>query len=102
MSPNMAISPISPSIPQANRFHPCGGRYEVACGVSEHRGARANMEDTTRVVITGNSAFFGVYDGHGGSKAAEFCADHLHVNLKNAIDSMWLGMPMLDATDPEC
>lgn len=60
------------------------------------------MEDTTRVVITNNSAFFGVYDGHGGAKAAEFCADQLHVNLKNAIDSMWLGMPMLDAADPEC
>ena len=49
------------------------------------------MEDTTRVHVTNQSAFFGVYDGHGGSKASEFCADTLHVNLGEAITSMWLG-----------
>jgi len=60
------------------------------------------MEDTTRVHVTHQSAFFGVYDGHGGSKASEFCADTLHVNLSQAISSMWLGMPVLDANDAEC
>lgn len=60
------------------------------------------MEDTTRVHITNQSAFFGVYDGHGGSRASEFCADTLHVNLGEAITSMWLGMPLLDANDAEC
>jgi len=59
------------------------------------------MEDATRVLVTPSSAFFGVYDGHGGAKAAEFCADNLHVNLKHAVDSMWLGTPSLDANDVE-
>jgi len=89
-------------MPNPNRFVPCGGRYEVACGNIELRGARATMEDRTRVHVTHQSAFFGVYDGHGGAKAAEFCADHLHENLAHAINSMWLGMPLLDATDSEC
>jgi protein phosphatase 1L len=60
------------------------------------------MEDRSRIHITHQNAFFGVYDGHGGAMAAEFCADNLHVNLSRAINSMWLGMPLLDATDPEC
>lgn len=100
MSP-MAISPISPSVPRA-RFLPCGGRYEVATGVVELTGPRPHMEDTTRVLVTAQTAFFGVYDGHGGSAASEFCQDRLHQNLSAAISSMWLGTPMLDANDPEC
>jgi len=59
------------------------------------------MEDYTRVHVTNQSAFFGVYDGHGGAHAAAFCAEALHVNLSHAISSMWLGMPLLDASDPD-
>lgn len=28
--------------------------------------------------------FFGVYDGHGGIHAAEFCRDHMHENIREA------------------
>lgn len=31
--------------------------------------------------------FFGVYDGHGGKKAAEFVADSLHKNLLEMVDN---------------
>jgi len=98
----MNMSPISPSIPQPNRYISCGGHYEIACGVVELQGARANMEDTTRVQVTQQSAFFGVYDGHGGAAAADFCSDHLHVNLGHAISAMWLGTPLLDSNDQDC
>ncbi|KAL3923891.1 MAG: hypothetical protein SGPRY_004083, partial [Prymnesium sp.] len=29
-------------------------------------------------------AFFGVFDGHGGAEASEFCAEHLHDNIINS------------------
>ncbi|KAK9065944.1 hypothetical protein SSX86_015346 [Deinandra increscens subsp. villosa] len=33
-------------------------------------------------------AFFGVFDGHGGSKAAEFAAENLNKNILTAIEKM--------------
>jgi len=30
-----------------------------------------------------NYAFFAIYDGHGGTAAAEFAQDHLHSNIRN-------------------
>ncbi|XVE99791.1 hypothetical protein REPUB_Repub03eG0231400 [Reevesia pubescens] len=54
-----------------------GGAYSVYC----KRGRRGKMEDRYSAVIDFNGdskqAFFGVYDGHGGSKAAEFTAKNL-------------------------
>ncbi|KAK8496787.1 hypothetical protein V6N13_000130 [Hibiscus sabdariffa] len=54
-----------------------GERYSVYC----KRGRRAKMEDRYSATVDrdGDSkqAFFGVYDGHGGSKAAEFVAKNL-------------------------
>jgi protein phosphatase 1L len=50
-------------------------------GVSSIQGRRPHMEDTyqAHVNIKGDSkiAFYGVFDGHGGSKAAVFTADHV-------------------------
>lgn len=34
----------------------------------------------------GFQGFFGVYDGHGGHKAAEFVADNLHTNIFGMLD----------------
>merc|ERR1711998_73362 len=84
-----SMSPISPSIPQPNRYVPCGGRYEVSCGVVELPGSRNAMEDRTTSMITGQTAFFGVYDGHGGSAAAEYCQDNLHKHLHKAMSMQW-------------
>ncbi|KAL9311014.1 putative protein phosphatase 2C 14 [Arabidopsis thaliana] len=51
-------------------------------GVVSRNGKKKFMEDTHRIVpcLVGNSkkSFFGVYDGHGGAKAAEFVAENLH------------------------
>lgn len=54
-------------------------------GVSSLKGRRKYMEDTYQAVICLNNqpknAFFGVYDGHGGARAAEYAADHLHKQI---------------------
>ncbi|XP_022775606.1 probable protein phosphatase 2C 14 [Durio zibethinus] len=66
-------------------------RDEAVCfsglgvGVFSVKGKKKFMEDTHKIVscLHGNSnkAFFGVYDGHGGKKAAEFVAENLHNNI---------------------
>lgn len=97
------MSPMSPSIPQPNRYVPCGGKYEVSCGLIEHPGARNSMEDRTTSVIDESCAFFGVYDGHGGSAAAEHCQDYLHKNLISEMRAQWKSEPpLLRTNDEEC
>ncbi|PON85447.1 Protein phosphatase [Trema orientale] len=55
--------------------------YSVYC----KRGRRESMEDrySAGVNLQGDpkQAFFGVFDGHGGSKAAEFAAENLEKNV---------------------
>ncbi|GAB4829255.1 hypothetical protein Ancab_018921 [Ancistrocladus abbreviatus] len=59
-------------------------------GVSSIKGKKKFMEDTHAIVssLNGNSkkGFFGVYDGHGGRKAAEFVAENLHVNIMHMLE----------------
>lgn len=54
-----------------------GDEYALYC----KRGRRGLMEDRYSAVVDvhGDSrqAFFGVFDGHGGAKAAQFAANHL-------------------------
>ncbi|KAL6186482.1 hypothetical protein ACLB2K_042602 [Fragaria x ananassa] len=61
----------------------CFGGNGVA--VFSAKGKKKFMEDAHKIVscLQGNSkrGFFGVYDGHGGSKAAEFAAENLHSNI---------------------
>jgi protein phosphatase 1L len=75
---------------------PCGeGRRDFLeregdeFGVYCKRGRREAMEDrySALVNVHGNPkhAFFGVFDGHGGSKAAEFAAENLHKNVLDEV-----------------
>ncbi|KAL6193280.1 hypothetical protein ACLB2K_034364 [Fragaria x ananassa] len=61
----------------------CFGGNGVA--VFSAKGKKKFMEDAHKIVscLEGNSkrGFFGVYDGHGGSKAAAFAAENLHSNI---------------------
>ncbi|KAJ0259480.1 PPM-type phosphatase domain-containing protein [Hirschfeldia incana] len=64
------------------------GVYSVYC----KRGRRPSMamEDRYSAVVDRDGggrikAFFGVYDGHGGSKAAEFAAKNLGENIEAAV-----------------
>jgi len=56
-------------------------------GSSCMQGWRINMEDAhTQLLSPQNdrtSAFFAVYDGHGGAKVAEYAGNHLHERIFN-------------------
>lgn len=56
-------------------------------GASCMQGWRINMEDAHTQILSlnndKNSAFFAVYDGHGGSKVAEYAGNHLHERIVN-------------------
>ncbi|GLJ08234.1 hypothetical protein SUGI_0084590 [Cryptomeria japonica] len=60
-----------------------GDYYGVYC----KKGKKEFMEDTHKVTTNINGddqqAFFGVYDGHGGRKAAEFVAEKLGQNIED-------------------
>ncbi|EOA33967.1 hypothetical protein CARUB_v10021462mg [Capsella rubella] len=74
-----------------DRFRDYAQENDAACfggngfGVVSRKGKKKFMEDGHRVVpcLVGSSkkGFFGVYDGHGGGKAAEFVAENLHKNV---------------------
>ncbi|KAL6581453.1 hypothetical protein OROMI_007376 [Orobanche minor] len=57
----------------------------LSCGYSSFRGKRASMEDFYDIKaskIDGQSVcLFGIFDGHGGARAAEFLKEHLFENL---------------------
>lgn len=50
-------------------------------GVAETQGLRSSMEDAHHIEIGDDYAFFGLYDGHGGSQVADFAAQYLHHNI---------------------
>ncbi|XP_039270677.2 protein phosphatase 1G-like [Styela clava] len=54
-------------------------------GVSRMQGWRISMEDAHNCVpsFENNSSLFGVYDGHGGSEVAMYCALHFSDVLKD-------------------
>lgn len=57
----------------------------LSCGYSSFRGKRASMEDCFDVkmsTIDGKTVcLFGIFDGHGGSRASEFLREHLFDNI---------------------
>ncbi|WOL02125.1 putative protein phosphatase 2C 52 [Canna indica] len=65
-----------------------GGRSDdgkLSYGYSSFRGRRASMEDFYDVKISNIDGqpvnLFGIFDGHGGSRAAEYLKEHLFENL---------------------
>ncbi|GER27082.1 protein phosphatase 2C family protein [Striga asiatica] len=64
-----------------------GEGYSVCC----KRGKREEMEDRYSAVlgIQGDpkQAFFGIFDGHGGTKAAEFAAENLNKNILEQLNA---------------
>ncbi|XP_068668480.1 probable protein phosphatase 2C 25 [Aristolochia californica] len=60
-------------------------RFSVLC----KKGRRSTMEDRHSAVVDihgdPKQAFFGVFDGHGGTKAAEFAAENIDKNVMTEI-----------------
>ncbi|KAL2898601.1 putative protein phosphatase 2C 25 [Bienertia sinuspersici] len=87
--PNMSMgfgAPLTPRpIQDASVEDEKDGYYSVCC----KKGRRAVMEDrfSASVDFHGDSkqAFFGVFDGHGGVKAAEYAAENLNKNIKTEV-----------------
>ncbi|XVF43894.1 hypothetical protein PTKIN_Ptkin02bG0077600 [Pterospermum kingtungense] len=73
------IQPNTPKLKDATH------QVHTALGVGGVKGKKKFMEDTHKIVSfchgNTNKAFFGVYDGHGGTMAAEFVAENLHNNV---------------------
>ncbi|XP_076941622.1 putative protein phosphatase 2C 14 [Bidens hawaiensis] len=57
-------------------------------GVCSVKGRKSFMEDMHTIVSDSKTdkGFFGVYDGHGGSKAAEYVSKNLHSNVFDMLD----------------
>ncbi|XP_037473755.1 probable protein phosphatase 2C 52 isoform X2 [Triticum dicoccoides] len=57
----------------------------LSCGYSSFRGKRATMEDFFDIksskIDDKQINLFGIFDGHGGSRAAEYLKEHLFENL---------------------
>ena len=57
------------------------GRHIYSCGHANSMGLRDTMEDAAVVVgdFAGvGSSYFAIYDGHGGSDVAKYCANYFH------------------------
>ena len=54
-------------------------------GVYEDWGGCPFMEDAHLIHATERDALFCVYDGHGGSAAADHCRDHLHLRILSSL-----------------
>ncbi|KAL0558206.1 hypothetical protein IC582_006777 [Cucumis melo] len=74
--------------PPTHSFSSTGNDFADHVGVFSVKGKKRFMEDTHKIIpCLGhlNNAFFGVYDGHGGRKAAKFVADNLHNNILEGV-----------------
>ncbi|PUU73056.1 phosphatase 2C-like domain-containing protein [Tuber borchii] len=79
------------SRPMVEKRSESGEDNRLAYGISAMQGWRVTMEDTHAAVLDlqnpddptkagseGRISFFGVYDGHSGEMAAEFCGQNVH------------------------
>ncbi|KAK4488890.1 hypothetical protein RD792_004680 [Penstemon davidsonii] len=68
------------STPRTEKISEDGENGRLRYGLSSMQGWRSSMEDAHAAYtnLDGSTAFFGVYDGHGGKEVAKFCAKFLH------------------------
>ncbi|KAL8117437.1 putative protein phosphatase 2C 21 isoform X2 [Apium graveolens] len=68
------------STPKTAKASEDGEDDRLKFGASSMQGWRSTMEDAHAALLDldDSTAFFGVYDGHGGKQVAKFCAKYLH------------------------
>ncbi|KAK7301722.1 hypothetical protein RJT34_12594 [Clitoria ternatea] len=77
--------PPAPLLPTTDTVEVDGNEFSVYC----KRGRRQHMEDrySAAVDLHGKpkQAFFGIFDGHGGTKASEYAAHNLEKNVLDEV-----------------
>jgi protein phosphatase 1G len=73
------------STPKTEKLSEDGENDKLKFGLSSMQGWRATMEDAHSALpdLDNDTAFFGVFDGHGGKVVAKFCAKYLHREVVN-------------------
>ncbi|KAF5389196.1 hypothetical protein D9757_003529 [Collybiopsis confluens] len=75
------------SVPATSKKTESGGNERVAYSVTEMQGWRITMEDAHASLLdldeekNDHTAFFAVYDGHGGGTVAKYAGEHVHKRL---------------------
>ncbi|CAL5424605.1 unnamed protein product [Camellia sinensis] len=81
-----AGGPRTPAVERRELVEVDRDGYSVYC----KRGRREVMEDRYSAVVNlqgdPKQAFFGIFDGHGGTKAAEFAAENLDKNILDEVE----------------
>ncbi|TKW22108.2 hypothetical protein SEVIR_4G204600v4 [Setaria viridis] len=74
------------STPKTEKLSEDGENDKLKFGLSSMQGWRATMEDAHSALLDldNDTAFFGVFDGHGGKVVAKFCAKYLHREVINS------------------
>ena len=85
---NTLLAPLNMMTPTALDMTPVAGcaakfsdiqsKLGARWAIHQRQGARANQEDAAVACAHERAVFFGVFDGHGGAYASEYCAEHLH------------------------
>lgn len=76
--------------PKTEKHNCCGEGHGLSYGLSSMQGWRVDMEDAHTAVLGLNApsmtdwSFFAVYDGHAGSRVANYCSKHLLEHIINA------------------
>lgn len=99
---NPPPKPVQRSRPKVDAYE--GGNDWVSFGVAESRGYRSDMQDMHAVHLdlqssgdAPSTALFAVFDGHGGSEVAKFCADAVAETLQRTLAFSTPGAPMSTA-----
>ncbi|KAG9063580.1 Protein phosphatase 2C 2 [Linnemannia hyalina] len=105
------------SAPVTEKHSSTGNNDRLAFGQSAMQGWRATMDDAHTILLdvegAPGTAFFAVYDGHGGDTVAKYSGDHLHKNIfadaafgekefKTAIRNGFLKTDRALHLDPDC
>ncbi|RKP09281.1 phosphatase 2C-like domain-containing protein [Thamnocephalis sphaerospora] len=78
------------------------GKVAYRVGVSEDRNKRCRrvMEDAHTFQLDFNGVpgqgFFGLFDGHGGKSAAEWCGEHFHETLESCLAESLGAKPVVE------
>lgn len=63
----------------------CSGHTNNLYGLAQAQGRRPTMEDAHDIHTDSAYAFFGLYDGHGGRKVADYVANNLYGNIRDRL-----------------